>query len=49
MSKNKNNNSTTSEAQQKVQSAKDMKNENKNGTSSKKTNTPANNFDSYTK
>lgn len=48
MAKNKNNN-TASNAQQKVQSCKDAKNENKNGTSSKNTNTPANNYDTYTK
>lgn len=44
MAKNKNNN-TTSDAQQKVQSCKDAKNEKKNGTSSKNTNTPANYYE----
>lgn len=49
MAKNKNQKNTASEAQQKVQSMKDAKNESKNGTSSKNTNTPANIYDTYTK
>ena len=49
MAKNKNNNQTTSDAQQKVQSMKNAKNENKNGTSSKNTNTPGNAYETYTK
>ena len=43
MSENKNTKNTTSDAQQKVQSAKDQKQENK------KTNTPANETNVYTK
>ena len=45
MAKNKTNKNMTSDAQQKMQSMKDAKNENGNGTSSKKTNTPANHYE----
>jgi len=49
MSKNKNTKNTTTSDMQNNRSCKDMKNDTKNGTSSKNTNTPANTYDIYTK